>query len=112
MKSKEQWEKSFIENFILYRDYFLEQPPFSIVGHQKSKSISDTLIGYFCERRNRVPIKDPSPFMSCEDMAIYLNDCVLDYIYYEYMDFMEIDWRQRYVLKSSIDNFSIEDEEF
>jgi hypothetical protein len=94
IKNREEWQKTFITSLISIRDYFIEQDPLEIIGKQHSVSISNILIGYFCERRIRVPIKEPSPYMTCEDIAIYINDEVLSYIYDEYPDFIDIDWRK------------------
>lgn len=102
-KTREEWQKTFITSLISIRDYFVEMEPLEIVGKRRSSAVSNILIGYFCERRVRVPIKEPSPYMSCEDMAIYINDEVLSYIYDEYPDFIDMDWRQMYVLKEDID---------
>jgi hypothetical protein len=104
-KTREEWQKSFIKSLILFRDYFFTQEPSEIVGKNRSSAISSILIGYFCERRIRVPIKEPSPYMSCEDMAIYINNEVLSYIYDEQLDFIDLDWREMYVLKEDTNDF-------
>lgn len=112
-KTREEWQKKFITSLISIRNYFLEQGSLEIVGKRRCVAVSDILIGYFCERRVRVPIKEPSPYMSCEDMAIYINNEILSYIYDEHADFLDIDWRQMYVLKEDVDElFADENEEW
>lgn len=109
-KSKEEWERIFVISFIRLRDFFLEQDE-DLLGKQRSRAISDLLIGYFCERRPRIPIKEPSPYMSCKDAALYINDCILFYINDEKKDLMEIDWRDLFVLKEDLDNLIFEEED-
>jgi len=41
--------------------------------------------------------------MTNETIAEYLNDTVLSYIYDEVPEYLEIDWKERYVLKSEMD---------
>lgn len=110
-KTREEWQKTFITSLISIRDYFIEQEPLEIVGKRRSTAVSNILIGYFCERRVRVPIKEPSAYMTCEDIAIYINNEVLSYIYDEYPDFIDIDWRQMYVLKQDIDELLADGDE-
>jgi hypothetical protein len=102
-KSKEEYQKRFIQSLIALRDHFLELDANELVGPKKSYLVESVINGYFGERRNRVPIKEPSMYMTNETIAEYLNDTVLSYIYDEVPEYLEIDWKERYVLKSEMD---------
>jgi len=99
-KTKDDFEKQFIVMLINFRDYFLEKEPLEQVDLISLDAVNNLIIGYFCERRSRVPIPSISIFMNHEDIANFINDEVLDYIKDEHPGFLETDWMQRYVVKS------------
>lgn len=110
-KTKDQWEKQFIKSLIGLRDYFLDQELLSLVGRKKAKVVEDVIWGYFVDRRQRVPIPTVSYYMNCEDMGIFINDIVLSYMDDEHPDYLELDWQQKYVLKSQMEDFLSESED-
>lgn len=110
-KSKKEWEQKFIGTFVRLRDVYMEQEPMDLIGPKNAKIVESIIVGYFCERRPRIHIKEPSCYMNFEDIAIFINDIILNYINDEHPDLLELDWQQKYVLKSeSQDLFFNEDD--
>ena len=103
-KTKEQWEEDIIISLVKLRDYFLEQEKESLTGEKRSQAVEGLISAYFGQRRKRVPIPLPSPYMNCETMAEFINDFILSYIYDERQDLLDQDWKQMFVIKSSDNN--------
>lgn len=99
-KTRTEWEKDFITALVRFRDYFLDLEGLSQIGPQKAFAVNNLVSGYFSERRNRVGIPEASCYMTNEDIAFYINDIVLDFVSYEHAGFLELDWRDKYILKS------------
>lgn len=99
-KTKVEWEKEFMTSLVRFRDYFLQEESLELVGPDKAKAINNLILGYFCERRNRVSIKQSSCYMNNEDMATYIND-VLEFMSDEHVGFLDLDWQQKYVINTN-----------
>lgn len=110
-KLKQDWEKEFIVALVRLRDFFMNQEGSELVGPRNAKVIESIIIGYFCERRPRIHIQEVSFYINFEDMAIFINDVVLDYMNDEHPGFLNVDWQLKYIIKSeSEDLFANEDD--
>lgn len=110
-KSKQYWEQEFITSLIRLRDLYTEQEPMEIVGPKNAKVIESLIAGYFCERRHNTHIQEVSFYMNFEDMVIFINDIVLDYVKDEHPGFLDVNWQQMYILKSKIEDSFFNDED-
>ena len=86
---------------IEYRDYGLQKQHDDLVGPDLAFIINDLLRGYFKERYYTIPIRKPSSYMDYFTFVYYLNDEILDYIYEETYDILDVDWRDLYIIKTS-----------
>jgi len=111
-KTRHEWEQEFTSTLVRLRDFYLQEDPLDLIGPKHSKMIESILVGYFRERRSRIPIKEPSVYMNFEDMAAFINNIVLDYINDEHPDLLEIDWQNNYILKQEDKDFFYNEEDF
>ncbi len=109
-KTREHWEKEFIVSFIGFREYLLGEEPLSILGPKRADALNSIINAYFIRRRHCIP--EASYFMNCEDAAIFINDVVISYISDEYPGFLDVDWQEKFILKSEIDEEEESDNDY
>lgn len=90
-----QKEKATI-SIVNLRDAILGELPNQMVEQIHYDLLMSLLGDYFGDRLDLVLFKQPDRYCYNEFFALYINDVVLDYIYWENPDKFKIDYRDLY----------------
>lgn len=92
MKTKGQ----IIKKIVYLRDSIFGNVPSNTVDKTNYDLLVRLLEMYFSQSYESAHFKKPDMYASNEDFAHYINDSVLEYMYWENESKMDVDWRDMY----------------